>query len=96
MSDKNEWIKEAIDKKFFKFYDFNDFSNIKKIGDGGFGTVYRAKWKNSDQCVALKTFKSFNNDTAKEIAREVIIYILVFITFTIYIYLFQLFQIYVV
>lgn len=74
MSDKNEWIKEAIDKKFFKLYEFKDFSNVQKIGEGGFGTVSRANWKNSDQIFALKTFNSINNDTAKEIAREVIIY----------------------
>ncbi|POG80764.1 kinase-like domain-containing protein [Rhizophagus irregularis DAOM 181602=DAOM 197198] len=70
MSDKNEWIKEAIAKKFFKFYEYKDFSNVQKIGVGGFGTVYRANWKDSDQIFALKTFNSINNDTAKELARE--------------------------
>ncbi|GBC04840.1 hypothetical protein RclHR1_00590026 [Rhizophagus clarus] len=70
MSDKNEWIKKAIADKFFKLYEFKNFSNVKVIGAGEFGAVYRANWKDSEQYVALKTFKSLNNNTAKEIVHE--------------------------
>jgi hypothetical protein len=66
------WIEEAIAKKYFKYYEYNHFNNIEKIGSGGFGTVYRAKWKNSHSYLALKSF--FNlNVTIKEIVNEVII-----------------------
>ena len=67
------WIEEAIAKNYFKYYEYNHFSNIQEIGSGGFGKVYRANWKNSNKCLALKSFTSLNNTTAKEIVHEVII-----------------------
>ena len=70
----NKWIvliEDAIAKNYVKYYEYKDFSNIQKIGTGGFGKVYRANWKNSEQYLALKTFFNFNDVTAKEIVREV-------------------------
>ena len=66
------WIEEAIDKEYFKYYEYNNFKNIQKIGSGGFGVVYRANWKNSEQCLALKSFSKLDYITAKEIVQEVI------------------------
>ena len=65
------WIEEAIAKNYFKYYEYKSFSNIQKIGSGGFGNVYRANWKNSDQYLALKTFFKLNDATVKEIVHEV-------------------------
>lgn len=50
----------------------NIFSNIKVIGAGAFGKVFRANWKHAPRYFALKSF--FNLDTAvfKEIVQEVI------------------------
>ena len=64
------WIEEAISKKYIKNYDYKHFSNIREIGIGGFGKVYRANWKESEQCLALK---SFLNDeiTVNELVHEV-------------------------
>src|SRR4051812_37574435 len=70
-----DWIEEAIEKNYFKYYEYKNFSNIKKVGSGGFGKVYRANWKNSHQYLALKSFSNLNNATAKEIVHEVIIII---------------------
>lgn len=67
-----DWIEEAIAKKYFKHYEYNDFNNIQEIGAGGFGKVYRAKWKSSEQYLALKTFYKYDNITVKEIVHEVI------------------------
>ena len=45
---------------------YSDFDEIKKIGSGGYGTVYTAKYKNysevryMQQTVVLKRFKSFD------------------------------------
>ncbi|GBC05704.1 hypothetical protein RclHR1_06390004 [Rhizophagus clarus] len=64
------WLEEAIAKKYFKYYEFESFSNIQEIGSGGFGKVFRANWKNSEQYVALKTFFNFNDATITGIARE--------------------------
>jgi hypothetical protein len=66
------WIEEAINKEYFKFYEYKHFSNIEKIGSGGFGEVFRANWKNSEQYLALKSFFNLDNITVKEIVREVI------------------------
>ena len=84
MSDKSEisaiensnewinWIEEAISKKHIKYYDYKHFRNVQKIGNGAFGKIYRANWKNSEDYFALKSL--FNTDDAviKEIVHEVI------------------------
>ena len=67
------WLEEAISKKHIKHYEYKYFSNTQEIGSGGFGKVYRAKWKNSNQHFALKSF--FNIKSAiKEIVHEVNLY----------------------
>ncbi|CAB5381708.1 unnamed protein product [Rhizophagus irregularis] len=45
--------------------------NIKEIGSGNFGKVYRANWKNSDQYLALKSFFNLNKATIKELSHEI-------------------------
>ncbi|CAB4379449.1 unnamed protein product [Rhizophagus irregularis] len=65
------WIEEAILKGHIKYYDYNHFSNIKEIGSGNFGKVYRANWKNSDQYLALKSFFNLNKATIKELSHEI-------------------------
>ena len=45
---------------------YDDFYELKKIGTGGYGTVYTAKYKNyreveyMQQNIVLKRFKSFD------------------------------------
>jgi predicted Ser/Thr protein kinase len=70
-NDPNEWIEEAVSKKFFKYYDYKDFYDIQIIGKGGFGKVYRANWKNSEQYLALKTLSNLDNVSVKEVVKEV-------------------------
>ncbi|CAB4415545.1 unnamed protein product [Rhizophagus irregularis] len=64
------WIEEAISKEYFRLYEYEHFSNVQRIGTGGFGKVYRANWKNSEQYLALKYFFNLDNVTAKEIVHE--------------------------
>ncbi|GBB87797.1 hypothetical protein RclHR1_01430006 [Rhizophagus clarus] len=64
------WIKEAISKGYYRFYEHKYFSKVQRIGAGGFGKVYRVNWKNSEQCLALKSFFDLSNITAKEIVHE--------------------------
>ena len=66
------WIEDAISKKHIKCYNYEHFSNIKEVGSGNFGKVYRGNQKNSHQLFALKSFFDFNDSTVKEIVREVI------------------------
>ncbi|GBC20375.2 kinase-like domain-containing protein [Rhizophagus irregularis DAOM 181602=DAOM 197198] len=64
-------IEESILKKHIKHYEFKHFYNVEKIGNGNSGVIYRAKWKNSEQYMILKSFYNFDNDaTVKEIIRE--------------------------
>ena len=65
------WIEEAISKEYLRYYDYKDFNNFEVIGSGGFGKVYRAKWKNFENYLALKSFFHLDNVTAKEIVHEV-------------------------
>src|SRR5436853_15322 len=67
------WIEESIKNRHIKYYEYKHFSNIQEIGVGGFGKIYRANWKNSDQYLALKSFKNLDNASVKELVREVII-----------------------
>ncbi|UZO03641.1 uncharacterized protein OCT59_024045 [Rhizophagus irregularis] len=64
------WVEEAISKNHIKFYEYKHFSNIREIGNGNFGRVYRAKWKDLDQYLALKYFFSFDKATIKELVHE--------------------------
>jgi hypothetical protein len=66
------WIEEAIVKKHLKFYEYKQFNNFQQIGAESFGKVYRAKWKNLEKLLALKSFFNLDNTTMKEIVREVI------------------------
>ncbi|GBC38067.2 kinase-like domain-containing protein [Rhizophagus irregularis DAOM 181602=DAOM 197198] len=70
-SNECNWIEEAISKKLIKFYEFGQFYNIQEIGSGGFGKVYRADWKDSHKCCALKSFYNLNDATIKAIVREI-------------------------
>ena len=73
---ENEWInrfEEAISKGNIKYYEYEHFCNIKKIGSGNFGKVYRANWKNSHEYLALKSFYNLNHTIVKEIIYEVTI-----------------------
>ncbi|PKB98520.1 hypothetical protein RhiirA5_431249 [Rhizophagus irregularis] len=60
-------IEEHISKKHIKCYEYNNFSNLKVIGTGGFGKVYRANWKSSHSTLVLKPF---NDATADKIVYE--------------------------
>jgi hypothetical protein len=81
-------IEESILKKHIKHYEFKHFYNVEKIGNGNSGVIYRSKWKNSEQYMILKSFYNFDNDaTVKEIIREVIIKVIIYIKYTLNIHI---------
>jgi hypothetical protein len=71
------WIENAISSKKIKYYDFKDFSNIKEIGAGAFGKVFRANRKTSEKYFALKYFFNLNNATVNRVIREVKYFIVI-------------------
>ncbi|CAG8586899.1 21914_t:CDS:2, partial [Cetraspora pellucida] len=62
-------IQKLLDEERIKFYNYSNFKDVKLVGCGGFGNVYRAVLENNELIVALKSFKS-NNMTIKEIVNE--------------------------
>jgi hypothetical protein len=62
----NDWIEEAISKRHIKYYEYEGFRNIQRIGKGYFAEVYRANWKKSEQCFALKSLVKIKDATVKE------------------------------
>ncbi|GES80240.1 kinase-like domain-containing protein [Rhizophagus clarus] len=64
------WLEEAISKKHIKYYEYKYFANIQEIGRGGFAKVFRANWKNTDRCFAMKFLLSIDKNTLKEIIYE--------------------------
>ncbi|CAB4396027.1 unnamed protein product [Rhizophagus irregularis] len=63
-------IEEAISKRHIKYYEYKYFNNTEEIGIGGFGKVFRANWKNSEQYLALKSFFNLDIATIKELSHE--------------------------
>ncbi|RIB16311.1 kinase-like domain-containing protein [Gigaspora rosea] len=57
-----EWLQNAIHEGYFKSYDYSEFSVHEPIGKGGFGLVYRAKWKDCGLAVALKQLNIIPTD----------------------------------
>ncbi|RIA86748.1 hypothetical protein C1645_828817 [Glomus cerebriforme] len=51
--------------KIFKWIPYNQFDDIKKIGEGGFATVYSAIWRNGHTEVALKYLNNSQNITSE-------------------------------
>ncbi|POG58709.1 kinase-like domain-containing protein, partial [Rhizophagus irregularis DAOM 181602=DAOM 197198] len=51
------------------YYEYSDFKNIRPIGNGSYGKVNRANWKNTDHFFALKSFSN-NKQTLEEIIKE--------------------------
>ncbi|GBB91953.1 hypothetical protein RclHR1_19420003 [Rhizophagus clarus] len=65
------WVEESIVKEHLSYYEYNQFSDIQVIGAGVLGKVYRANYKNLKKQFALKSFFNLNNNTVKEIVREI-------------------------
>jgi len=71
-----DWLENSIADEYFTYYEYSDFKNLQPIGNGSFGKVTRANWKNADRFFALKSFNNnnFNNNkkvTLNEVVNEV-------------------------
>ncbi|GES84522.1 kinase-like domain-containing protein [Rhizophagus clarus] len=63
------WLERSIAEEHIIFYDISEFKNLQPIGNGSFGSVSRANWKNTDKYFALKIFNS-DKTTLKEVVNE--------------------------
>ncbi|KAF0552259.1 calmodulin-dependent protein kinase [Gigaspora margarita] len=69
MNPSEDLIQKCIVEGQVKFYDYTRFKDLELIGEGGYGKVYRATFKDNEITVALKSFKG-NHITIKEIVNE--------------------------
>ncbi|PKY57744.1 kinase-like protein [Rhizophagus irregularis] len=72
LSDSNhyiDWLERSIADEHIKYYEYSDFKNIRPIGNGSYGKVNSANWKNTDHFFALKSFNS-DKQTLEEIIKE--------------------------
>ncbi|CAG8456167.1 7113_t:CDS:2, partial [Funneliformis mosseae] len=44
-----DWLEKSISDEYLIHYEYSDFDNLEPIGNGSFGNVMRANWKNPDQ-----------------------------------------------
>ncbi|GBC41414.2 kinase-like domain-containing protein [Rhizophagus irregularis DAOM 181602=DAOM 197198] len=61
---------KSIVEEYITYYEYSEFKIIRKIGNGSFGSVYCASWKNTDQIFALKCFNG-DKTTLKEVVNEI-------------------------
>ena len=50
-----DWIEKAIDENYIKYYDYVEFNDVEEINSGSVGNIFRAKWKDSDTMMVLKS-----------------------------------------
>ncbi|CAG8671348.1 6562_t:CDS:1 [Racocetra fulgida] len=55
-----QWLEDALRQGVVKRFSYHQFTFVKKLGSGGFGDVYQAKWNN--QTIAIKMLKDFHNN----------------------------------
>jgi hypothetical protein len=70
-NNENNWIEEA--KEYLRYYEYKSFNDVKKISEGASVKLYRARWKNSENYLALKFFLNSDNITMENIVNEVIL-----------------------
>ncbi|RIB06901.1 kinase-like domain-containing protein [Gigaspora rosea] len=72
MNQSEDLIQKCLNEERIQFYEYYRFEDFKLIGEGGFGKVYRATFRNNEISVAIKSFKS--NVPIKEIVKELKLY----------------------
>jgi hypothetical protein len=68
-----DWLEKSITNEHINYYEYSDFKNIQNIGNGAFGSIARANWKNTNTIFALKSFNN-QKSTLQEVVNEVIYY----------------------
>ncbi|KAF0437497.1 actin-like ATPase domain-containing protein [Gigaspora margarita] len=71
-----EWLEKAISDGHLNIIDYNKLKYCEKIGEGGFGTVNKYKWKDCELIIALKCLKvdgDLDKVSIKEFIEETIL-----------------------
>lgn len=51
--------------------DYRDLEFMNQLGEGGFGTVYRGRWKSRDKVVAIKRLNIIDEREVNTFARKI-------------------------
>ncbi|KAF0508293.1 kinase-like protein [Gigaspora margarita] len=68
----NKWLEIAFSEQYINCYPYSQFTNFERIGQGGFGTVFKSEWKDRELTVALKTLKNLDKN-CKNFIKELIL-----------------------
>ena len=74
MTSLKTWIGVKIEDGDIKYFEYNNFSEIKEIGKGAFGIVYKASWNDGGIRVALKSplnYSTIDENQKENFLREV-------------------------
>ena len=66
-----DWLENSITNGYLNYYEYSEFKNIQPLGDGSYGSVVRANWKNTDTILAVKSFNSQASTFYKDVINEV-------------------------
>src|ERR1700722_12448502 len=70
-----EWIDMKIKDEDINYFEYNEFSNVETAGEGAFGIVTKADWKNGGIKIALKRIRannpSINKNNMNKFLKEV-------------------------
>ena len=48
------WVKNAIQEETIKYIEWNELTAISGVGSGNFGSVFKALWSKTNDCVVFK------------------------------------------
>ena len=71
-----DWLEKGISNRHLDYFEYLEFKNIQPVGNGSFGSVFCANWKNTHTILALKTFNN-QKSTLKEVIKEVWVFKLI-------------------
>ncbi|UZO26761.1 uncharacterized protein OCT59_018974 [Rhizophagus irregularis] len=63
-------LNEFISEKELKWVPYNKFNNVEYLDKGGFGTIYKAIWKDENKVVVLKSFNNSMNENSNDFLNE--------------------------
>ena len=66
-----DWLENSITNGYLNYYKYSEFKNIQPLGNGSYGSVVRANWKNTDTILAVKSFNNQALTFYKEVINEV-------------------------
>ena len=67
-----DWLERSITDGYISNYEYSEFKNIQLLGNGSFGNVVRANWKNTDTILALKFFYKQTSTSTSSLYKEVV------------------------